>query len=105
MSSKECYDMAQMYLELKGQLNAIYGPLDTCISTISSCEGDFESTVLSGKPIDEGKLSEAKGQIGSISDDVGVMVAECFKMYNKWMAAYYAAKKAEEAAKKKKLVN
>ena len=103
MSSSECYAMAQQYLALKGKLQAIYGPLDTCVSTISNSELDFEITVLNGKPIDEGKVSESKGLIGNIGDDIGVMVAECVKKYNEWMAAYYdALAKEREAAQKNK---
>ena len=101
MSSSECYAIAQQYLALKGKLQAIYGPLDTCVSTIGNSELDFETTVLSGKPIDEGKMSESKGLIGNISDDIGVMVAECVQKYNQWMEAYYAAlaREKEEARK------
>lgn len=102
MSSSECYAMAQAYLALKGKLQAIYGPIDTCVSTIGKSELDFENTVLSGKPIDEGKMSESKGLIGNISDDVGVMVAECIKRYNEWMDAYYAALAREREAARKK---
>lgn len=98
MSSSECYAIAQEYLALKGKLSAIYGPIDTCVSTIGNSESDLENTVLSGKPIDEGKISEAKGKIGNISDDIGVMVAECDEKYKQWMEAYYAALEAEKKA-------
>lgn len=101
MSSSQCYDIAQQYLALKGKLYAIYGPLDTCVSTIGKSELDFEATVLSGKPIDEGKMGDAKGLIGNINGDIDVMITECIKRYNEWMAAYYAAlEKEREAAQK-----
>lgn len=101
MSSSECLAKANEFKMLKDTLDGLYGSIDACVSSITSNELAMENTVISGKPLDEGKLVEAKGKISSISGDIGTMQAECDEKYKEWYAAYEEALKREEEKKKK----
>ncbi len=96
MSSAECYEMAQKYKSLKSELSSLHSSVDACVSSISNNESTMENTVLSGKPFDEGRLSESKGEISSINGNLSSMEDECTKKYTVWMGRYYAALKREK---------
>lgn len=96
MSSAECLAMAKRFQALKGQIAGLHGPVSECESAISKNEGDMESTVLSGRPLDDGKLVDGKGQISSIHGNLSTMESECDEKYQYWMQAYYAALAREQ---------
>lgn len=96
MSSAECLAMAKRFQALKGQIAGLHGPVSACESAISKNEGDMTSTVLSGRPLDDGKLTEAGGQLSSIHGNLSTMEAECDEKYQYWMAAYHAALAREQ---------
>lgn len=98
MSSAECLAMANKFKALKGAISALHGSVDACSSAIGDNEATMEETVLSGRPLDDGKLTESKGDIDGIHGNLSTMEAECDEKYEYWMAAYEAAKAAEEAA-------
>lgn len=95
MSSAECLAKANEFKALKGALGGLYGPIDACVLAITNNESDMENTVISGRPLDDGQLVEAKGQISSISGDIATMQAECDEKYDYWYALYEEALERE----------
>lgn len=101
MSSAECLAMAKKFQALKGEIGGLHGSVSACSSSIGNNESTMENTVLSGRPLDDGKLTESKGQIDGIHGNLSTMEAECEEKYQQWMDAYYAALAREQEAAKK----
>ena len=102
MSSAECLAMANKFKALKGEISALHSSVDTCSTAIGDNESTMEETVLSGRPLDDGKLTESKGELDGIHGNLSTMEAECAEKYQQWMNAYYAAlaREHEEARKR-----
>ena len=98
MSSAECLAMANKFKALKAAIGALHGSVSACSSAIGQNESTMEETVLSGRPLDDGKLTESKGEIDGIHGNLSVMEAECDEKYQMWMNAYYAALAREHEA-------
>lgn len=102
MSSAECLAMARKFKQLQAAIAGLHGSVDACSSAIGQNEPTMADTVLSGRPLDDGKLTESKGQIDGIHGNLSTMEAECAEKYQQWMNAYYAAlaREHEEARKR-----
>lgn len=98
MSSAECLAMARKFRALKGEISALHGSVDACSTAIGENESTMEETVLSGRPLDDGKLTESKGELDGIHGNLSTMEAECDEKYDYWMQAYYAALAREHEA-------
>ena len=95
MSSAECLAMANKFKALQGTIAGLHGSVDACSSAIGQNEPTMADTVLSGRPLDDGKLTESKGQIDGIHGNLSTMEAECSEKYDMWMGLYYAALERE----------
>ena len=100
MRSAECLAMANKFKALKGAISALHSSVDACSSSIGQNEPTMAETVLSGRPLDDGKLTESRGDIDGIHGNLSTMEAECDEKYEYWMAEYYAALEREREAEK-----
>lgn len=98
MSSAECLAMAEKYKALGEAIAGLHGSVDACSDSIDENETTMKETVLSGKPIDEGKITDSKSDIDGIHGNLSTMEAECAEKYDYWMAEYEAALAREAAA-------
>ena len=76
MSSAECLAMANKFKALKGAISALHSSVDACSTAIGDNESTMEETVLSGRPLDDGKLTESKGELDGIHGNLLYMDEE-----------------------------
>lgn len=97
MASSAYYlEMANKFDALSKELSTLFGPIESCNTTVRANTSNMQNTIINGQPLDEGKLVDASGKLGTVSDNVNTMIAECAQKYAYYMQLYEAAKREEE---------
>ena len=65
------------YENIKKQINALSESIDICISNLTTAQEKSEKIIISGQPIDEGKIAEAKTNVNKLQSILSSIISEC----------------------------
>lgn len=101
MSSRECLLQKQLYESIKEKVIGVNGYVDDCVSSINLANESISQIIVSGKPIDEEKLTDICNDISKLPETLQAVVSECNEKITYYENLYRLALVREQKGKNK----